>query len=177
MEPTATSHGDPIIWTFDNECYDLNKDGLYIATKHPKYSHVVKIAVYNYYMREIQLYSNGKLKLSINNLGEVINHEWYGYSKTVKDCPDGLKDCMDKYIEYRFDAQDFRYSVQILRHDYLDPALKEGEFGYHLDIYPQHYSRFEKHREGYSGLYFENPLPDELEYCQGGSIQLPERLL
>ena len=57
LEPIATSHGDPIIWTFDNECYDLNIDGLYVATKHPKYNHVVKIAV------PILLFLNGSAKV------------------------------------------------------------------------------------------------------------------
>merc|ERR1711953_1337687 len=28
---TGTAHGDPIIWTFNDECYDLNKDGPYDA--------------------------------------------------------------------------------------------------------------------------------------------------
>ena len=62
-------------------------------------------------MREIQVFDKGELKLSITNLGEVINYDWFGYSKTVKKCPEMLKDCIDTYTEFRFDAQDFRYSV------------------------------------------------------------------
>ena len=46
VEPTtAVSHGDPIIWTFSGECYDLNKDGLYLASSHPHIDHDVTIAV------------------------------------------------------------------------------------------------------------------------------------
>eukprot|EP00493_Phyllostaurus_siculus_P028035 UN28383 len=82
-----------------------------------------------------------------------------------------MKDCIKEYKEFKFDAQDFQFVVHTLRHDYLDPALKEGENGYHLDIYPKPYELFGKNINGYSGLYFENPLPDELEYCPGDSLR------
>lgn len=59
--------------------------------------------------------------------------------------------------------------VQTLQHDYMDAALKEGEWGAHLDIYPQPYDRFIRHKRDYTGLYLENPLPEELNYCPGGS--------
>jgi len=51
----------------------------------------------------------------------------------------------------------------------MDAALKEGEWGAHLDIYPQPYDRFIQHKRDYTGLYLENPLPEELNYCPGGS--------
>ena len=76
-----------------------------------------------------------------------------------------------------------------MSHDYLDAALKPGQTGVHLvhilvivltilfltqifaieDIYPKPYKTFSAIRDEYSGLYFENPLPEELEYCPGGS--------
>merc|ERR1711953_1317202 len=51
----ASSHGDPIIHTFNGECYDLDRDGLYIASSHRDWDHIVKVAVYNQYIREIQI--------------------------------------------------------------------------------------------------------------------------
>jgi len=172
--PATTSHGDPIIWTFHDECYDLNKDGLWLATSHPAYDHEVKIAVYNDYMRELQvLTKSGDLLLSINNMGEVVKKNFpYDFSQETLPCPGGMKECINEYKEFKFDIQDFQFVVQTLRHDYLDPALKEGENGYHLDIYPKTYEMFGAHKNGYSGLYFENPLPDELEYCLGGSLRV-----
>merc|ERR1740116_727221 len=79
----ASSHGDPIIWTFHDECYDLNKDGLWLATSHPDFDHEVKIAVYNDYMRELQvLTKSGHLLLSINNMGEVAKNNFpYDFSQ------------------------------------------------------------------------------------------------
>merc|ERR1719447_120675 len=69
----ATSHGDPIIWTFKGECYDLNVDGTYLASSVPFYDHDVYISVYNYYMRDISVVDKrtGRLLLSLNTLGDV----------------------------------------------------------------------------------------------------------
>jgi len=170
----ATTHGDPIVWTFDEECYDLNQDGLYVASEAHMFDHAINIAVYNDYMREIQVIGrkNGEIMLSLNNLGEVINNNYpYYFSEQVKDCPPDMpKECPDTYTEFEFDAQDFRYYVQVVRHDYADRGLKEGDLGFHLDIYPKPYQRgFQKHKKHYRGLYFENPLPEVLPYCPGGS--------
>merc|ERR1711879_1140008 len=35
----GSSHGDPIIHTFKDDCYDLSKDGLYLASSHPDWTH------------------------------------------------------------------------------------------------------------------------------------------
>jgi len=169
-EPTIpASHGDPIIWTFFGECYDLNKDGIYLATSHPKIDHDVYIAVYNDYMREIQIRNkNGDILLSVNNLGDVLNNWPYRFTEEVKPCP--LEEyCNLFYKEFTFDAQQFRFIVQVLPHDYLDPALKDGEEGVHLDIFPRPYQAFTDHKHLYEGLYFSNPLPEILEYCPEGS--------
>lgn len=173
-ENIPTSHGDPIIWTFDDECYDLNKDGLYTASKHPNYDHEVKIAVYNDYMREIQVVDreSGEILLSIDTMGRAtMNNFKYYFREETRDCPGDMKhtECDDKFQFWEFDAQSFRYAVHLLRHDYLDNGLPEGELGYHLDIYPKPYKNFQWLKDEYTGLYFENPLPDELEYCAGGS--------
>jgi len=179
-EPTrrATSHGDPIIWTFHDECYDLNKDGLYDATANPKFNHVVKLGVYNEFMRELQVVStNGEVLLSINSLGEYEKSDnfLYRFKYEEKECPVGMKDteCVGTYKEWMFDAQEFEYTVHLLRHDYKDNGIPEGDLGYHLDIYPRPYKSFRKpgHLDSYSGLFFENPLPEELEYCVGGSTR------
>jgi len=176
----ATSHGDPIIWTFNDECYDLNKDGLYSATKHPDFNHEVKIAVYNNFMREVQVVDNksGKILLSIDSTGRSMRHvgnKWH-FVEEVLDCPEEMEtsECDGKYTMWEFDAQNFRYTVHLLRHDYLDDGLLEGQLGYHLDIYPEPYHTFKNKKNGYTGLYFENPLPEELEYCPGGSPRMPE---
>jgi len=169
-EPTIpASHGDPIIWTFFGECYDLNKDGIYLATSHPKIDHDVYIAVYNDYMREIQIRDkNGDILLSVNNLGDVLNNWPYRFTEEVKPCPPE-EYCNLFYKEFTFDAQQFRFIVQVLPHDYLDPALKNGEEGVHLDIFPRPYQAFTDHKHVYEGLYFSNPLPEILEYCPEGS--------
>merc|ERR1712198_300203 len=99
-------------------------------------------------MREIQVVDKdtGNLMLSLNNLGEVINNSYPFF-----------------FTEFVFDAQDFEFHVQILPHDYNDSALKEGESGVHLDIYPSPffsnglYFHQERSKE-YTGLYFHNPL-------------------
>jgi len=165
-EPTeaadlATSHGDPIIWTFKGECYDLNVDGTYLASSVPFYDHDVYISVYNYYMRDISVVDQrtGRLLLSLNTLGDVYNHNFpFHFEETVKKCePHQGDDCFFFYQEYKFDAQDFEYVVQLQPHDYLDPGLKEGEVGVHLDIFPRPFDDFDKH--AYRGLYFDNPLP------------------
>jgi hypothetical protein len=182
MEPTATTttstaHGDPIIWTFYEECYDLNKDGLYDATVNPRFDHSVKIGVYNDFMRELVVVDdNDNIMISINSLG-VYEHDennWpHAFSFEEKDCPAEMKqtECLGTYKEWIFDAQEFRYTVHLLRHDYKDNGIAEGDLGWHLDIYPKPYSGFYKagHMDSYSGLFFENPMPQELEYCEGGS--------
>jgi len=171
----ASSHGDPIIWTFHDECYDLNMDGKYVASAHPNYDHQINIVVYNDYMREIEVVNRkGDVLLSINVDGEYEAENYpYAFEVYEKECPENMKknECLDSYMSFRFDAQEFQYFVHILRHDYKDPSLKEGELGYHLDIYPTPYDRFyhRGHKEKYTGLYFENPLPEKLEYCAGGS--------
>jgi len=126
-------------------------------------------------MREIEVVNKkGEVILSINVDGEY-NADNYPYAFEVyeKECPANMKktECLDSYMSFRFDAQEFQYFVHILRHNYADPSLKEGELGYHLDIYPTPYDRFyqEGHKEKYTGLYFSNPLPEELEYCAGGA--------
>merc|ERR1712110_870866 len=114
MEPTATTttstaHGDPIIWTFYEEGYDLNKDGLYDATVNPRFDHDVKIGVYNDFMRELVVVDdNGNIMISINSLGE--------YEHEEKDCPAEMKqtECFGTYKEWIFDAQEFRYTVHLL---------------------------------------------------------------
>jgi len=179
QSPIATSHGDPIIWTFHDECYDLNMDGKYVASANPKYDHQVNIVVYNDYMREIEVVNKkGKVILSINVDGEYEADDYpYAFEVFEKECPADMKksECLDSYMSFRFDAQEFQYFVHILRHDYADPSLKEGELGYHLDIYPTPYDRFYQkgHKEAYTGLYFNNPLPEELEYCPGGADRRP----
>merc|ERR550517_882934 len=73
---TPSSHGDPIVWTFNGEMYDLDVDGHYLASSHQtKFDHEVHISVYNHYMREIQVTNKetGDIMLSINNLGDVVN--------------------------------------------------------------------------------------------------------
>jgi len=167
----ASSHGDPIIWTFGGECYDLNQDGLYIASSHPQFDHDVLIAVHNEFMREVQVIDKktGRLMLSINNLGEVLNNGFpYDFEHTVLQCPPQDNDCQFMFDEYRFDAQQFQYIVQIATHDYLDQALSEGETGVHLDIFPREYAGF-KDAKGYTGIYFQNPQPGKLHYCPAGS--------
>jgi len=174
--PISTAHGDPIIWTFHDECYDLNMDGLYVATANPKFNHVVKLGVYNDFMRELQVVStNGEVLLSINSLGEYEKSDnfLYRFKYEEKECPVGMKDteCVGTYKEWMFDAQEFEYTVHLLRHDYKDNGIPEGDLGYHLDIYPRPYKSFREpgHMDSYSGLFFENPLPEELPYCVGGS--------
>jgi len=165
--PIPSSHGDPIIWTFNGECYDLSRDGMYLASHHDKIDHDIKIGVYNDYMREIQIVNKeGGILLSINNLGDVINNWPYAFKKVTKKCPEEEQDvCGIFYDEYSFDAQQFKFTIQVLPHDYLDQALKEGESGIHLDIYPRPYKGFAAHKNDYTGLYFENPLPETLQEC------------
>jgi len=164
-ETTASSHGDPIIWTFFGEVYDLHADGIFLASSSPDYDHDVYISVHNNYMREIQVVdkATGILRLSISNTGDVIKHQFpFHYEQNYRKCePHQEKQCTFFYKEFKFDAQDFEYVIQIHPHDYLDPALQEGESGFHLDIYPRPFDSFEKNQ--YSGLYFHNPLPEECE--------------
>jgi len=163
----ASAHGDPIIWTFHGDCYDLSADGTYLASSHAWFDHNIFISVYNDFMREIQVVNRTthELMLSINNLGDIINHDYpFHFSMEVKKCElHQNEDCDFNFKEFTFDAQDFEYRVQVLPHDYLDPALKDGEAGVHLDIYPRPFNSFRK--EEYSGLYFHNPNPHALGRC------------
>jgi len=158
--------GDPIIWTFDGDCYDLNIDGTYLASSHKfKYNHDVYISIHNHYMRDIMVKNKetGKVMLEINNLGTVINNDYpYYFEERMVKCQ--VEDECDLfYKEYVFDAQQFEYVVQILPHSYDDVALAEGESGLHLDIYPHPYSGFKV--ENYNGLYMNNPIPNESGVC------------
>jgi len=139
----ASSHGDPIIHTFSNECYDLNQDGFYLASGHPHWDHSVYVAVYNDFFREIQITdNNNQLLLSISNLNEVSGKWAYGFKYRYRMCKTFTwKECEFSYHQYDFDAQIFRFTVQMHFHDYLDPSLKDGERGIHLDIYPEVYKR------------------------------------
>jgi len=176
-ETTATAHGDPIIWTFMGECYDLNKDGLYVASSHMNFGHQVRIAIYNDFMREIQITNKGgDIVFSLSNLGETINNGWpFPVARETIPCVSAAhgKDCMFTFEQYCFDAQVFLYTVHLMEHDYMDPALRPGEKGVHLDVYievyPKQKATFDP--EQYEGLYFKNPLPFELEFCPGGSEQ------
>jgi len=172
-EPTPSAHGDPIIWTFNDECYDLNKDGLYVSSSHPGFDHEIKIAVYNDFMREIQVvHASGEILLAINNLGDVLNNNYpYFFVHERRQCPEHTTECHFSFEEFRFDAQHFEYTLQIKYHDYLDQGLTEGESGIHLDIFPKPYGSFSENKALYTGIYFENPFPDELQYCPGGSRQ------
>jgi len=172
----ASAHGDPIIWTFKNECYDLNKDGLYLASSHPDFMHDVYIAVYNEFIREIQIRDpkDGDVLLSISNLNEVTGTWDYGFKQRVRQCNNPTwKECEWTFNHYDFDAQVFKYSVQILFHDYLDPALKDGERGMHLDIYPRVYAKKQSEfvPAEFKGAYFDNPHPNELAFCPAGSMR------
>lgn len=166
----ASSHGDPIIWTFFGECYDLRKDGIYRATEFiEEFDEVVDIGIYNDFMREIQVWKFDELLLSINNFGEVIDNGFpSSFEHSTRQCPEELEglECYGTIEEFTFDVQDFSYAVQIMYHDYNDAALSEGESGLHLDIAPRPYPLFEESKHRYTGLYFGNPLPSELEYCE-----------
>jgi len=168
-EPSASSHGDPIIWTFKGECYDLSLDGFYLASSHPTYNHKVWVGVYNEFIREIQITDEmDTLLFAISNLDEL-SGEWnYGLKEWTRICTSmSWKECEWNFKQYAFDAQIFRYTVQIMFHDYLDAALKEGERGIHLDIYPKVYEKrlLEFHPSEYNGIYFDNPHPDQLHFC------------
>jgi len=170
-ERPPSSHGDPIIHTFFGECYDLHKDGNYLATAHSAYDHKVYVAVYNDYIRQVSVTNlNGDVLLSVNNFGEVLNNGWLAFLKVqTLQCPKNYKkdDCVGEYINVSFDAQDLFFDVRVgMRHTYKDQALKRGEVGYHMDIIPQPYWKsFKPRRKDYSGLYFHNPLPEELPQC------------
>jgi hypothetical protein len=170
---SASSHGDPIIHTFKGECYDLNKDGLYLASSHPHWNHDIKVAVYNNFIREFQITSkDDQILFSVNNLNEVTGSWAHGLKHIYRMCtPFNWKECEFSFHEYRFDAQIFMYGVQILFHDYLDPALQKGQRGVHLDIYPRLYEKRKQtfNAEEWDGIYFVNPLPQELAYCPGNS--------
>jgi len=170
VNPTkASSHGDPIIHTFKGDCYDLNKDGLYLASSHPRWSHEVKIAIYNNFIREIQITSKtGEIFWSVSNLNEVTGSWKYGLTEKLRMCNKfSWKECEYAHKEYTFDAHVFNFKVQILFHTYLDDALKQGERGIHLDIYPTIYHKRKKtfNPYEYEGVYFDNPYPEELAYC------------
>jgi len=166
-EAGPSSHGDPIIYTFGGDCYDLKKDGFYLASSHELYDHQVYIGIYNDYMREIQIRQKftKRVLFAVNNLGEVFLDNWPHYwTENLRMCRPGKpKECLFFFQEFIFDAQELEYKVQLLGHDYADPGLKEGEIGTHLDIYPRPFSRFQE--DGYTGLYFHNPIPFESGEC------------
>jgi len=169
---SGSSHGDPIIHTFKNDCYDLNKDGLYVASSHPDWTHDVKVAVYNDYIREIQITDfEGEILMSISNLQETTGSWPYGYKFRSRMCAEMTKECEFMHAQFTFDAQLFKYEVQILFHDYLDPALKDGEKGVHLDIYPKVYEIMKANfnPDEFEGIYFDNPLPEDLPFCPADS--------
>lgn len=170
----ASSHGDPIIRTFNGECYDLQKDGLYVASSHDSWNHVVKVAVYNNFIREIQITNKqGRILYSFSNLNEESGHWAYGLVHRVRVCNDfKWHECDFMHEQLEFDAQTFKYNSQILYHNYKDAALNDGERGVHLDIYPVLYDKQKKNfkAEEYTGIYFENPLPEELPYCSSQEI-------
>jgi len=161
---TPSSHGDPIVWTFNGEMYDLDVDGHYLSSSHQtKFDHEVHISVYNHYMREIQVTNKetGDIMLSINNLGDVVNKAYpYYFKSDMKKCQ-YEDECDFFYKEYVFDAQEFEYVVQIHPHSYEDQALKEGETGLHIDVYPHAYPGYKF--ADYDGLYFSNPLAEVCE--------------
>jgi hypothetical protein len=171
---SATSHGDPIIWTFHGECYDLHKDGLYEAAAHPDFNHKVMIGVYNDFMREIQIVDDNGNLLLIYTVNDDLYHDEDSWPHKVEteefSCADMKEtECTDRYKQLHFYALEFQFDVHLLLHDYKDPALKEGELGVHLDVYPIPFRGFYKkdHIDRYTGLYFENPLPEQLDYCVG----------
>jgi len=174
---SASSHGDPIIWTFNNECYDLSKDGFYLASGHPDWKHSVYVAVYNDFIREIQIrdvHEDDKILLSISNLNEVTGVWQYGFKHLMKQCKEfSWNECEFAFNQFHFDAQFFKFVVHIHFHDYDDPALKEGERGLHLDVYPLLYdaqkARFKPSE--FDGVYFKNPYPEELGYCPANSAR------
>jgi len=161
----SSSYGDPIVWTFGGDCYDLNQDGYYLASSNKHYDHEVYVSVYNHYMREIQVKSeSGEIMLSVSNMGEVINNNYPFYFKEeMKKCDLSADKCTFFYKEIAFDAQEFEFVIQILPHLYEDPSLADGETGIHLDIYPNPYPGF-NYKE-YDGLYFNNPIPETSGTC------------
>jgi len=166
-------HGDPIIHTFHEECYDLHKDGNWLASSHPAWDYDVHVGVYNEYMRQISITkADGSLWFSVNNFGEITNNDYTGFLKAeTLPCPEDYEgdDCIGEYMNVSFDAQDLYFDVHVgMRHDYAeDPALKNGELGFHMDIHPQPYvKRFTARLNDYTGLYFHNPLPQELPTCE-----------
>ena len=63
-------------------------------------------------MREIQVVFGEEVVLSINNLGEVMNNDYpFAFEEVTVPCPESMKDCIDEYKEFRFDAQDFSFTV------------------------------------------------------------------
>jgi len=172
---SASSHGDPIIWTFNNECYDLSKDGFYLASGHPDWWHGVYVAVYNDFIREIQIRDEGdNILLSVSNLNEVTGTWQYGFKHLTKQCHDfSWSECEFTYDQFHFDAQFFKYVVHIHFHDYVDPALRDGERGLHLDVYPLLYDaqKAKFNPLEFDGVYFKNPYPEELGYCPVNSAR------
>ena len=66
-------------------------------------------------MREIQVVdkATGMLRLSINNMGEVIKQEFsFHFEQNYRKCkPHQENECTFFYKEFRFDAQDLEYVV------------------------------------------------------------------
>jgi len=165
----ASAHGDPIINTFKGDCYDLHVDGFYLASSHPDFNHNIYVAVYNQFIREIQITDENDLLLwSFSNMNEVTGDWAHELVYEQKMCAEFLwKECEFRFHEYSFDAQVFRYYAQIMHHDYADAALKYGERGVHLDIYPRLYMQTADDfvLQEYKGIYFDNPLPEENLKC------------
>jgi len=162
---SGLAFGDPIIWTFGGDCYDLNIDGRYLASSHKfDFDHDIFISIYNHYMRQIEVIhrDTGELMLSITNLGDVINNYPYYFNETWGEC-DIEEECLF-FRQFKFDAQEFQYTVQIHNHKYDDPSLQLGESGIHLDIFPQPYH--ELVLENYNGFYFKNPIPNLSGMCR-----------
>jgi hypothetical protein len=100
-------------------------------------------------------------------LNEVLGQWEFGLNYNFKMCAEfDLKECHFTFHEHSFDAQAFRYYVQIMYHTYEDPALKDGQMGIHLDVYPRIYAseRESFNPEDFEGIYFNNPLPDECTF-------------
>jgi len=98
---------DPIIHTFHGECYDLHKDGNWLASSHPEFDHDVYVAVYNEYVRQVSITNKeGDILLAINNFGEVLQNDFpYHVQKEIKSCPEDYdrNDCIGEYVSISFD--------------------------------------------------------------------------
>lgn len=166
----SSLHGDPIVWTVYSVCYDLYKPGNHLLSSHPLYPMETYIAVYNNFIREIQIVNKftNEIALSINNFGEVIkengwNEKWY-YEEELLGCPSDMvkkNECPLFYTQYRFDVQDIQIVARVHNHNYEDPALFNGNIGTHFDfdivLYPAALDRL----KNYEGVMIKNPWPND----------------